>query len=235
MLMRSLAQVATVSFGISFGFSPAFAADVATPYELEPSSAAFLVITKKEGVASGFAHDHLIAAQDYKVVLSAPEGEPEKGVFRFVVNASSLTFDAPETQTKHFAALKAAGVKAEPFSPLSEGDRAKIKENALGASQLDAAKYPEILAEVTNLKKEGNTFQGREFSHTATVKITVKGKTVEKRLPANVTMASKELTVESVGAFAFSEFGIKAYSALFGAVRNADPFHIYVSFKARTK
>ena len=225
------AKVATLATLSTFGAVPALAVD----YTVDAADAAFLLITKKEGVASGFAHDHLIAARDFKVTLSAPEGEPEKGTFTFEAKAAALSVDAPDDQAKHFATLKALGIQKEPFSTLSESDRAKIKENALDSSQLDAKRFPEIKAEVFALERKPSEFKGRRFSHFATVRITAKGKMVEKRLPANVSVNGREMSVESVGPFTFSEFGITPYSAMFGAVRNADPIHIYVAFKARAK
>lgn len=230
-MFKFLALLATLSLGVP----RVFANSPATAFEVNASEAAFLVVTKKEGVASGFAHDHLIAAQNFQVSLQAPEGELEKGSFQFVVKATSLSFDDPALQAKHFEALKAIGVQTEPFSSLSESDRAKVKENAFDESQLDAKKFPEIRAEVSGLKKQPTSFKGKTFSHSAMVKITIKGKTIEKQVPANVSLNEKELTVESVGPFLFSEFGIKPYSAMLGAVRNADAFHFYVSFKARAK
>jgi hypothetical protein len=217
--------------GVAGGVSTARAAD----YSVDPRSAAFLVVTKKEGVASGFAHDHLIAASDFTATLKAPPGEPEKGTFAFVAPVASLSVDAPADQKKWFGPLSALGVQKAAFSEISEGDRAKVKENALDPSQLDAKAHPTVRAEVTGLERKPMSFNGKAFTHSATVRVTVKGKTVEKRLAANVTSSAKEISVESVGPFAFSEFGIEPYSGLFGAVRNADAFHIYVAFTARAK
>jgi hypothetical protein len=48
-------------------------------------------------------------------------------------------------------------------------------------------------------------------------------------------LTGEELTVEAVGDFAFTDFGIKPYSALFGALGNQDKFHMLVSMKAVKK
>ena len=40
------------------------------------------------------------------------------------------------------------------------------------------------------------------------------------------------LHIEAVGVFNFREFGIKPYSAMLGAVKNKDEFHVYVALVA---
>jgi len=206
----------------------AFAID----YSIEQGSAAFLIVTKKEGVASGFAHDHLIAAHQFSAMIQAPEGKPEAGSFKLTTQAKNLVVDAPEDQKKHFPRLQELGVQKTAFSALSESDRAEIRKNMLAEGQLNASEFPAIEAQVVSLARKPLSFQGRAFTHTAEVRITVKGKAVTKKLPANVSVSGKELKVEVVGPYTFSEFGISPYSAMLGAVRNADGFHLYVSFTA---
>jgi polyisoprenoid-binding protein YceI len=216
-------------WAISFASAGAMAAD----YRLNPDTAVFAMITKKEGVASGLAHDHLILAKEFTATLKVPDGDLDKGSFEFKTSAADLVVDAPEAQIRHFPALKSLGIQSTPFSELSEKDRTKIKENALAKDQLDAAAFPEITAEVTKLLAKPLAFGGKTFSHSADVKIKVKGKTVQKTLPAQVQKERKTLKVETVGPFQFTDFGIQPYSALLGTIRNGNTFHLYVSFEAQ--
>ena len=69
----------------------------------------------------------------------------------------------------------------------------------------------------------------------ATLAFTVHGKTVKRECPANIVVEENGLKVDAVGAFKFSEFGIKPYSAMAGAVKNADEFHLFVKILKSTK
>ncbi len=55
-----------------------------------------------------------------------------------------------------------------------------------------------------------------------------------KPVPARYELADGILTIEAIGAFNFTDFGIKPYSAFLGAVKNEDEFHVYVNLSARS-
>ena len=138
-------------------------------------------------------------------------------------------------QLKFFPNLKALGIQNSDFSKISESDRNKIRENMFSKSQLDLENHPEIKGELVSLTAEQMDFGGKKFEQTAEFSFTVKGKTITKKLPASVKLTDKKLTVETVGKYTFSEFGITPYSAMLGAVRNADAFHLYVTLVANSK
>ena len=60
----------------------------------------------------------------------------------------------------------------------------------------------------------------------------VHGETVERLVAARYSLEDGVLTVEVVGSFAFTEFGIKPYSSALGALKNRDRFHLYVQLIA---
>ena len=56
---------------------------------------------------------------------------------------------------------------------------------------------------------------------------------VERDVAADIAFdGDGALTIEAVGDFAFTEFGIKPFSAALGAVRNKDAFRVYVNVTA---
>ena len=65
------------------------------------------------------------------------------------------------------------------------------------------------------------------------MRLTIHGKTIERRLPATFRVADGVLSAEIVGELRFEEFGIEPYSTMLGAIRNDDRFHLYVSVVAR--
>jgi polyisoprenoid-binding protein YceI len=65
------------------------------------------------------------------------------------------------------------------------------------------------------------------------LRLTIRGRTVERELPATWSAAGGDLSAEVVGEFRWSEFGIEPYSTMFGAIRNDERFHLFVSVFAR--
>jgi polyisoprenoid-binding protein YceI len=218
------------TLGFLFSIVPAFA--FAQVYVVNPAEAEFVVVTQKEGIASTLAHDHLVRAQEVNVTLNVPENNISKGSFRVSIPTKSLEIDNPEKQKSLFPTLKNLDIQKKEFTALGEKDRAKIKANMDDAGQMDVAKFPTLTAEVSEISESDSQVGSEKFTHQAKVKVTIKGKTVERPLPARITLEGGKLRVLSTGGFKFSEFGIKPYSALFGAIRNADPFTIFVSFEA---
>ena len=60
----------------------------------------------------------------------------------------------------------------------------------------------------------------------------VRGKRAERPARVRYTYREGKLEVEALGEFFFTDFGIKPYSAMLGAVRNRDRFHVYLLLTA---
>ncbi|MEO7794654.1 MAG: YceI family protein, partial [Thermoanaerobaculia bacterium] len=85
-------------------------------------------------------------------------------------------------------------------------------------------------AEVAGLKRAESAGQA---GWSLSLRLTIRGKSVERSLP--VTWSEKEggLTAEVLGEFHFRDFGIEPYSTMLGAIRNDDRFHLFVRVVAR--
>lgn len=217
------------------GFASASAANTIWTLSIKPETSLFAVITQKAGVAARLAHDHLIAAKTFDSNLKVDPLELNKGTFIFKVKVRDLDVDHPELQQKWFPTIQALSWLKQPFTPLKESDRNTIRENMLAENQLNAAKCPEISAEVLKISDFPSMLGTRQFSKKAQVAVTICGKTNTRDIPANINLRGDELQVEAAGDFKFSEFGIKPYKALLGALGNDDQFFILVSFKAVKK
>jgi YceI-like domain len=215
----------------TFYFLPIFAQN----FVISSESQQFAVITQKEGIASTLAHDHLIRATNVQADITVPEGNILKGKFKVTMPTKDLMMDDPGSQTEMFPKLKSLEIQKKAFSALSESDRKKIKSNMEDASQLDVAQFDTISAEVMEVETGVSEVGTEKFTHSVKVKVTIKGKEVTKTLPAKITLENGTLSVLSFGKFKFTDFGIKPYSALFGAIRNSDPFTLFVSFEAKPK
>jgi hypothetical protein len=124
------------------------------------------------------------------------------------------------------------GILEEAQGPVSPSDRSSIRQHMLDSDQLDAAKYPEVTAELVRVTPKTAKLGSTEFAYAATVRFTLHGKTVERDAAANIDVKERTLHVEATAQFRFTEFGIAPYSAMLGTVRNEDRFDVYVCFTA---
>lgn len=220
---RQAAAILLVALG-------AAAAARASEYAIDPGRSVFAVLTHKAGIGAGLAHDHLIVAAQPVVALEFDPQAPEATKFTFTVAVEALDIDAPAPRAAWKDRFKALGIHSGDLPPVGDSDRRKVRTAMLGESQLDSAKFPEIRAEVLALARS----EGKETAGwVVPVRLTIHGKTIERRLPATWSFADGILSAEIVGELRFEEFGIEPYSTMLGAIRNDDRFHLYVSVVAR--
>lgn len=202
-------------------------------FEVAKHDSVFSIVTHRGGVASALAHNHLVYPTEYSVRLTQVTKEIESLGFQMTFLVDDLTVDVPEVQEKWFPELKGAGILNEPFSKLSLKDRNEVRDTMLSERQLDSDKHPEIAGKLVSINAEPTTQGNVQFTHKATIILTIHGKTLQREIPVRVQRTEDTLKVEATGAFKFTDFGIEPYSALFGTVRNKDEFHLYVNFTAK--
>lgn len=207
----------------------------AEPFEAVPEESIFAVVTHKAGFAARLAHNHLIFPTAYTCRIEGPPDEVERLRFDLSFPVTALTTDTPEAQKRWYPELVRTGILDTPFEEVSEPDRSTIREHMLAKNQLDAAAHPEITVTLTGLERQPSVREKASFDWLATIRFTVHGKTVERAVPASIQRDGPQLTVDAVGEFRFTEFGITPYSAYLGAVKNQDRFHVYVHVQAKAR
>jgi hypothetical protein len=195
----------------------------------------FAVVVHKAGIAARFAHNHFICAKEYTAKLDVEGSDAATAKFEIALPVAKLVADAPDAHAKWYPAVEKAGILDEPFVALEEDDRKSVATHMLAKDQLDAGQFPVITAKTVAVRAEASTQGKQHFTHKVTVALTVHGKTVERECAAAISIVADRVTVDAVGAFTFSEFGIKPYSAMLGAVKNKDPFHVVVHIAAKLK
>lgn len=220
--VRRLALLAAV-----FAFTPAAAEEIA----IRDKESVLAIITHKGGFAAGRAHNHLIVAAGYEAQLGLDPAEPLAASFTLDLAARDLAVDPWDAEQAWYPRLEALGVLDEAFSEVAEKDREKIRKSMLGDEQLDAAKHPRISARLTAVEEGSTTHGGVAFPYVARLALEVHGQRVEKPVAARYGIADGTLTVEALGTFRFTDFGIEPFSAFFGAVKNEDAFHVYVNLQ----
>jgi len=193
----------------------------------------FAVLTHRAGFASGLAHDHLVVARGATLDFALDPERPQAARLALEARAESLEVDGAAARERWGGRLVELGALGEEgLPPVPEKDGVKVREAMLGRSQLDAARHPTIAAELVSLERRGGEGQRTALGWTARVRLTVRGRSVERDLALRWSLDGDRLTAEGLGEARFTDFGIEPYSAFLGAVKNTDLFHLYVAFAA---
>ena len=188
------------------------------------------ILTEKEGVAAALAHRHIIVATNWTAELRI-DRKVEKVASLAAITSGSATISLPVKDLIVDSPDAAAGIvgflgELKLWNPkddrLEPGNAKKVRENMLDESQLDVAKYP-------NIEGSGRFSSCQAINESSTgcsLELTLKihGRVVTKTLPLVIRHSGGELIAEFSGSFAFSEFGIKPYTALMGAIAVKDVF-----------
>ncbi len=205
----------------------------AEAWRVDEDASLLAVVTHKAGIGARLAHNHLVVARDYTTTLAFDSAAPEASGFEVLVPVGELVVDDPELQGAHYPRLVALGILEEPFSPLKEKNRQKIRAAMLGEKQLDAGRFPTLEAKVVAVAAKESR-QGEEaFTHEVTLELRLRDATARAPMAARYTRSGDGLRVEAVGSFRFTELGIEPYSAALGAVRNEDLFHLVLDLRAQ--
>ena len=170
-------------------------------YEIGPSQGTLQLHTGREGVAKKVGHDLVIEAKKWTAKVNVDGDDLTR-------STASVTVD-----TRSLEVVSGAG----GAKPLSDKDRRDIKEN-IDKKVLKTDKFPEITFQSSRVESKGAdkatvhgdlTIMGT--ARPATMEIAVTGN------KATATMTLKQ-----------SDWGIKPFSALMGALKLADQLTIVV-------
>ncbi len=196
----------------------------AAELDVDPEASLVAVVTRKAGFAAGMAHDHLIAFGGPYPRVGFDAERPQDARFVLEFPVAALVVDPWERQQAWQSRLVELGILDKPFAEISEKNRNKIRRAMESPKQLDAEQHPTLRAELVGV----DSAKSGEFPFRATVRLTVRGQTAETVLVARHDREGTTSILEAWGELRFTQFGIKPYSAMLGAVKNQDRFYVYV-------
>jgi len=194
----------------------------------------FGVITHKGGFAAVLAHDHLVVAGDYDLDLRFDETSPLATSLELTVAADELVVDDPDLRRLWYPRIEELSILDRPFGELSKKNRAKIRKAMLGDRQLAAGRYPTIRARFQDVKSRATASEERDFPYVVDLSLSLRDTTVTAPCVARYEIRDGTIRLEAYGTFRFTDFGIKPYSAMLGAVKNQDEFHVFASLEVRS-
>jgi polyisoprenoid-binding protein YceI len=167
-------------------------------YPLGPQSGRLLVKTARTGMGAMAGHDLTIEVTRWHGTASVASADPAASSVE--VTAEVASFEVREGT---------GGVK-----PLTSGDRAEIKRTLMGKI-LEAGRYPEITFASTKVSGGPDAFRidGNLTIKGATRPVIVRGQLTGERVQGSAAVTQ-------------SQWGIKPYSAFFGALKLRDEVEV---------
>jgi hypothetical protein len=178
-------------------------------YRIDPRESLVAIEVRRGGSLARLGHDHVVASHDVTGYIAPGEGRAD-----LFVALAKLVVDEPELR-------KEAGFDTQP----SESDIEGTRSNMLG-HVLDAEKYPFALIAVTGA-------DAKEKSPVLAVAITLHGQTRDFKVPSEIEVDDKTITVTGKLAFNQTDFGITPYALLGGAIAVKDG--LALRFRIRAK
>lgn len=181
----------------------------AREYQIDPEKSVVTLLVRRAGKLSNFGHVHVVtsANETGRVWFGAT---PDLSGFEIRVPVSELVVDDP-------AARAAAG--AEFAANVPEDARAGTRGNMLSPDVLDVARFPEIV--VSSVGPVSDTAPA-----TLRVRLLVRGAELEREVPVDARVGAEAVAAKGTFTVRQSEFGIKPFSIVGGAIAVADEVEI---------
>ena len=170
-------------------------------YEVGPSQGTLQLHTSREGVAKKVGHDLVIEAKRWTAKVNVDGDDPTRSTAMVTVDTRSLE-----------VVSGTGGAK-----PLSDKDRGDIKDN-IDKKVLKTDKFPDITFASSRVTSNGPD------SYTVHGDVTIMGTTRpgSMDMQVNGNKATGTMTLKQ------TDFGIKPFSALMGALKLADVLEVRV-------
>ena len=165
-------------------------------------------------VAQGLSHDHVLRATEWQGQVRFDVRAISQCQVRFSVVVNGLRSDDPELR-------KRVGLPGE----LSESQRRSVEEHLREPNQLNAAAFPTITFVASGCRGRGASFGTIDVDGV----LKIAGKEKKVSLPMRFEVNAGALAAEGSLVVEHSDFGIKPYSALLGAVKNGEDIKISIA------
>lgn len=186
-------------------------------YIIEKNNSHLAVRLFKAGIASAFAHDHVVRADEFSGWVIFKKDLPDLFKMEIEAPSASLIADSQKDREKY------------KLSSLGDDDRSEVNETMKSSSQLHVEKYPKILFSSSKLE---NTDKN---NYILTGDFTLHGTTKEIAVPVTINLEKNVLNIKGEFRFLQSDYGIKPFRAGWGTVRNKDEVLLLLDFRATEK
>jgi polyisoprenoid-binding protein YceI len=201
---------------------PTPAADTrgATVYEVDPHSSQLSILVFRGGKLSRLGHNHVMTSQDLDGRVWVHPEFPRSG-FELSFPVAKLVVDDPQ-------ARRAAGSDSDFPPDIPQSDKDGTRRNMLKPEVLDGEHYPDVKLQSV---KVGGTLAAPQV----TARITIKDASHDVEVPVKVAIEGAKLSASGEFDVLQTQFGIKPYSVVLGALEVEDRLHIKFTIVAQKR
>jgi len=176
---------------------------------VDPAESFVVIQVRRAGTFARLGHDHVVASHEVGGYVAPDEGRSD-----LYVALGSLVVDEPALRAE-------AGFDTQPTASDIDGTRANMLEKVL-----EADRFPFALIRVSGA-------DARQRSATLSVAITLHGTTRTLQAPVQIDADADQISVTGRLAFDQTDFGIKPYSLLGGAIAVRNEVELRFRIRAR--
>jgi hypothetical protein len=195
-------------------------------FQVDGAKTKLAIVTGKEGIASGFAHRHIIVARGVSghVELSGSKDQSATQIKSAIADVEFLVdqmaVDSVADAAGIIPMLVSAGVWNESEDKIEPSNGEQVRKNMLAESQLDGKRFPKIMGH--GVLSQCQAVGPDESQCSLSLTLTIKGASVKRDLQAKLMGRGSQLEAQFSAPMKFSDFGMTAYSAMMGAIRVSD-------------
>jgi polyisoprenoid-binding protein YceI len=182
----------------------------------EADSLLYVQVFRQSGtLGSRFTHNHVIRATKFNGEIRFDPQTPRACLLQLTVPVRQLAVDEADMRRR-------VGYQKE----IDDDAREDVRESMLDDGQLHAEKYPNVTVRARDcVPVSDDGFRAR-------VSVTIRGETATTRVPLTIRVVDGELDARGEFTLRHSDFGMEPYSAVFGAVQNAEPIRFVARLRA---
>lgn len=197
---------------------PAPAAAVKRTFAIDKAKSSIVIQVFKDGAAAALAHDHVVDVKDFAGSIVTDGADAASASVEVTAQTASFINDDAKLRKKF-------GLDSE----ISEKDRKAVEENMKSKEQLDTAGFATVKFVSTSVKK------GADGKLTLAGKLTLHGVTKDVTMPLDAKVTGDDVDGSASFRLKTSDYGIKPYSALLGAVKNKDEIVLHLNLVGHAK
>jgi polyisoprenoid-binding protein YceI len=184
-------------------------------YTVSSDASRLHILVYRGGKLARLGHNHVVTSRSISG-RAWLHPEFERSGFELTVPVQSLIVDDPEDRRAHGADF--------PLG-ISQKDIEGTKRNMLRPEVLDGERYPTISIKCAEVK-------GTRDSPTVTARITIKEGTRDISVPVQIAIDGARLTATGEFDILQTDFGMKPFSVVLGALEVQDRLHLEFSIVA---
>jgi hypothetical protein len=186
-----------------------------TLYRIDPRASVLHIFVYRGGTLARLGHNHVMTSRSVQGRVWMRSQFPASG-FELSFPVADLIVDDPD-------ARRAAGTDFPPDIP--DADKEGTRKNMLRKEVLDAETYPKVTVQSVGVA-------GSLEAPKITARVTIKNASHDVVVPTRIEMTGERLTASGEFDILQTDFGMKPFSVVLGALEVQDRLHVRFNLEA---